>query len=210
MFTGIIEELGRIKNKKSTSRGCILSVESDFVYDKVKSADSVSVNGVCLTVTVKKDRCLNFDVMQETLVKTNLNFIKPNDYVNLECALRAQDTLSGHFVTGHIDTTVKIKEISDDKSYVELILDDKFKPFVVEKGSVALDGISLTVGKITQSGFIVYLIPFSIEHTNLKYRKKNDFLNLECDILAKYVNNALQNKNKSAITKSFLEDHGFI
>ncbi|MDP8260616.1 MAG: riboflavin synthase [Candidatus Gygaella obscura] len=210
MFTGIIEEIGCIKEKKESCGFLSLLINTDSIYKKLNLGDSVSVNGVCLTVKAITGNCLSFDVMEETLKKTNLGMLSIKDFVNLETALKAQDMLSGHFVTGHIDTTVKIAGIASDRTSIELILEDEFRSFVVEKGSVALDGISLTIGSVTKNGFIVYLIPFSLGHTNLKYMKKNSFLNLECDILAKYVQNAFQNKSKSTISGSFLKEHGFI
>lgn len=211
MFTGIIEEIGVIKKSAKSGNYQVFDILADKVCDGLTIGESVSVNGVCLTVVRIENNILSFDVMKETVDKTNLSLLSVGEKVNLERALRPDSRLNGHFVTGHIDCLVKIKDISlVNESYLEIKIPVSLREFVVEKGSVAIEGISLTVGKLTKNGLIVYLIPHTVKSTNLQFKKKNDLLNLECDILAKYTRNPSSKSTASRITPAFLEEHGFI
>jgi riboflavin synthase len=152
---------------------------------------SVSINGVCLTATAKKGTVVSFDLMKETIEKTSLNPLIASSRVNLELALRADARLGGHFVTGHIDAVGTIKHIGLDKNYVAITitLAKDLKKYLVNKGSVVIDGISLTVGSVGKVDFTVHLIPFTLKATTLGDRKKGDVVNIETDILAKYILN---------------------
>lgn len=193
MFTGIIESLGKIKliNKNSIQ---ILVDSSDY-----NLGDSITINGICLTIkSIKEEgQKLNcgFDISGETYSRTNLKYLKVNDWVNIERAMKVDARFNGHIVTGHIDGISKISSIKKDKDNYEFIfsIPDGFEKFIAEKGSVALDGISLTVAKKLKDKFSVAIIPFTFEHTNLKYKKTGDFVNLEIDILARYLFSLMQN-----------------
>ncbi|MCM8819517.1 MAG: riboflavin synthase [Candidatus Omnitrophica bacterium] len=186
MFTGIVKEIGKVYSIK---RGLTtkLAILASLVYKETNISDSVSINGVCLTVTEKKDDKLFFDVVSSTLEKTNLKRLKISDYVNIEPALKVDDKLGGHFVLGHIDCESKIKSFVKKSSFwqLEVFLPFEFRKIIVEEGSVALEGISLTVKKITNSSFFVDIIPFTFQNTNLKYKKVGDWLNIEFDYLLK-------------------------
>ncbi len=203
MFTGIIEDLGKVKFVSNNQ----IVVETVL---EVKVKDSISVNGICLTAKDVKQESKKFvfkaDISKETYNRTNLKFLKQNDFVNLERAVLANERFGGHFVLGHVDTTIKILSIEDEEFVFEL--PENYKKYIVEKGSVAIDGISLTVAKKYKDRFSVAIIPYTFENTNLKTRKSGDVVNLEVDILAKYVENLLTKKEK--ITVEFLKEYGFI
>jgi len=191
MFTGIVEEIGEIKAIHKAGNLICLDVKAKKVVRGAKNGDSISVNGVCLTLTKIKSNTLSFDVMKETIKCTTLGRLNAKAKVNLEGALKANSRLGGHFVTGHIDEVGKVKAVIKDKDYIEIriAISKKMLKYIVPKGSVCVNGVSLTVGKRKQNIFSVYLIPFTLEVTNLGNIKKNDTVNIETDILAKYVLN---------------------
>lgn len=203
MFTGIIEDIGNIENKDLNS----LTIST--VLDDIKVSDSVSVNGVCLTVEhVEKKHNKTFfkvTISSETLQRTNLKFLTTSSKVNLERALRLNSRLSGHIVTGHVDTTIELLQIKGEDFIFEL--PKEYEKYIVEKGSVAIDGISLTVAKKFKDKFLVVVVPYTFENTTLKYKKQNDVFNLEVDILAKYVESIVGKEKKLDI--EFLKQHGF-
>lgn len=187
MFTGIISDLGRVKRleKKTNVLNLILEPEKGIPKD-IRIGDSVNVNGVCLTV-IRKDLDLNFQIMPETLKKTNLGELRINDRVNLEYPLRVSDRISGHFVYGHIDCFGVIRKKSYIKNNLcfEVSYPKEISKYIVPKGSIAVDGISLTIGDKKSDSFTVYIIPYTLKNTNLQFRKIGDKVNLECDFLAK-------------------------
>ena len=189
MFTGIVEEIGSVDKLEVKPNLAVLRLKAHKVLSGTKMGDSLAVNGVCLTVTDLTKNTVTFDMMRETLLKTSLGQLRPGGLVNLERALKASDRLSGHVVTGHVDEMVLIKGKVVKPNYVELQIGLKksFAPYIVLKGSVCLDGASLTVGEVRGSYFSVYLIPFTLKMTTLGMKTKGDVLNLETDILAKYV-----------------------
>ncbi|MCB9772071.1 MAG: riboflavin synthase [Candidatus Omnitrophica bacterium] len=189
MFTGIIEEMGIVEKLDKQKNLCVLNIRVNRVLVGTKNGDSISINGVCLTVTGRKGKVLSFDLMRETLFATTLRDLKPGDAVNLERAMKADGRFGGHFVTGHIDGIGTIKNIVKLPNYVafEVTLDKKFMRYLVAKGSVTLDGISLTVGQVKKETFIVHLIPMTLRLTNFGQKKKADCLNVETDILARYL-----------------------
>ena len=191
MFTGIVEEKGRIAKITHKKNLSTIGLKAHKITKGIKPGDSVSVDGACLTVARKKNSELFFDMMKETLVTTTLGYLRPNDSVNLERALRMNDGLSGHFVTGHVDCVSTLCSIKEAKNYTEfeIGLNQKLMKYIVPKGSVCIDGVSLTIGKVKKNIFSVYLIPFTLEVTTLGQKKIGDKVNIETDILAKYVLN---------------------
>ena len=189
MFTGIVEEAGVVKAVTPRGKGWSLEVEAGAVAKDAKTGDSIAVNGCCLTVTEVKGSRLTFDLLDETRAKTNLKGVQAGSRVNLEGSLRADGKVGGHFVTGHIDATAKVTKWSRAGQDWELEAEVPagMERYVVPKGCVALDGISLTIGRVEGRRFNVWIIPHTYGVTTLKDRKEGDELNLECDLLAKYV-----------------------
>lgn len=219
MFTGIIQELGEVIEIKKLQGGAILRIKNDKIAFDSKIGDSISINGVCLTV-VKKDRNeLLFDLSEETLRRTNLGSLKTGERVNLEMSLTPQSKLGGHFVTGHVDTTGKImsKTYIGDMIKMEFKVPEEIMRFLVEKGSVAVDGISLTVVDILKDGFTVVIIPHTAKLTTMGFKDVGDIVNIEVDILGKYVarflnmnNNKNNEINKDSKLLEILEKGGYI
>ena len=206
MFTGLVEEVGTVKRLTFKGSNAKLTVQTSL--EEVKIGDSVAVNGACLTaVEIGKD-FITFDLSEETLKKTNLKFLKPGDKVNLERALTLQIPLGGHIVLGHVDTLGRIKELRPLGEHRKLVItfEEKYSIYAVEKGSIAVDGISLTINKVGSNFVEINLIPHTFQSTNLKYRKVGDFVNLEFDIFGKYVINYLSKmKKKFDNLQRFLE-----
>ena len=187
MFTGIIEELGEVKNLSRRGKITLLEVESRIASDDIKLGESVSVNGACLTVTDKKENSIYFEVMPETLTLTNIGSLKIKEKINLERALKLGDRVSGHFVTGHIDCAGIIRRTyyQEDNLCFEIAVPVSFMKYVLPKGSISVDGISLTVAKKGSDTFSVYIIPHTFKNTTLSFRHPSDKVNIEFDILAK-------------------------
>lgn len=207
MFTGIIEEIGEISSiTKST-----ITIKSKTVLEDAKLGDSIAVNGVCLTiVNLKKDE-FTANVSEETVKITNFSELKSGDFVNLERALSLSSRLGGHIVTGHIDTVGEIVSIIDKNEFYDLSVkfDKNFENYVVKKGSITINGISLTIAEINNNSVSVAIIPHTFNNTILNTLKSKDSVNIEFDILAKYVEKNLSTKNNS-ITMNFLEENGFV
>lgn len=213
MFTGIIEEKSKVRRISRTSQGYRLTVYSAVVSKSVRLGDSISVNGVCLTVVQVRDKDISFDVMEETLRRTNLSGFSVGETVNLEGALKIGDKISGHFVTGHVDCVGKIRTIS--KRPNDTAMDIEFpadkQAYLAGKGSVAVDGVSLTVAEIIGSILRVYLIPLTLKATDLGSKKVGDSVNIEFDILSKYIMKEPQSaKERGGIDINFLKEHGFL
>jgi riboflavin synthase len=193
MFTGLIEEVGKVVAVRASDRGTELEIAAPSAAKKTRSGDSVAVNGCCLTLTSRHDDRLTFDLLEETISRTNLKKLRRKDPVNLERALPAKGRLGGHFVQGHIDCVSPIvafdKKDSDFRLEVEL--PSEFAHYVACKGSIALNGISLTVCDIFPKSFVVWIIPYTKRHTNLDRAQAGDLVNIEFDILAKYVERTL-------------------
>ena len=189
MFTGIIAYIGTIKKIDSKKNLLVLSIDMGPLAHKVRLGDSVSVSGVCLTASFKKAKVVSFELMKETIKKTSLRSMGTGSRVNLELALQAGSRLGGHFVTGHVDEVALIKHIAQEKNWVALRLDisKTNRKYFVPKGSVAVDGISLTIGKIGKNTIDVYLIPYTLKVTALELKKAGDCVNIETDIFAKYL-----------------------
>ena len=193
MFTGIIEETGSISFLNLNEQSGSLCINAKLVLENTKPGDSIAVNGVCLTVTSLTENSFTADVMAETVRKTSLCSLKKNSIVNLERALSAQGRFGGHIVTGHIDGTGKITEIKKEQNAVWYYISSskEILSLIVQKGSICIDGISLTVAKVLDSSFAVSIIPHTQKNTNLFTKKVGDSVNLENDILAKYVKKLL-------------------
>jgi riboflavin synthase len=188
MFTGIIKATSKVK-KTFKNKGILdVSIETPKGW-KIKLGESIALNGVCSTVARKKGKGISFEYMPETLSKTNVGKLSLGDIVNLETSLRLGDSLDGHFVTGHIDAVGKIVKIKiEGKSKVfSVSIPKELRQYIAYKGSVTIDGVALTISKKTAQGFEVSLIPYTLTHTNLDSRKEGDTVNVECDIIAKYL-----------------------
>ena len=224
-FTGIIEETGKIESVANGNKSAIITIIADKVLKGTKIGDSIAVNGVCLTVTSISGNKFTADVMAETLRRSSLGTLKHGSKVNLERAMAADGRFGGHIVSGHIDGTGTIcsLEREDNAVWVEIETPDKLLKYIVEKGSIAIDGISLTVAKLTDDSFSVSVIPHTGEETTLLAKKPGDIVNLENDIVGKYVerlmnfntsqkspfDNKTATSTKSNITMDFLTENGF-
>lgn len=212
MFTGIVEEIGTIKNLSKGSSDALIIVECKNVLDDVKIGDSIAINGVCQTVVRFDKNSFTVEVSNETLKVTNFNSLMSQNKVNLERALTLQSRLGGHVVSGHVDGVAKIKKIQKMSEFfnIDFEIEKGLDKYIVKKGSVALNGISLTVADISSSSFSVAVIPHTFENTALKYLKIGDFVNIEVDILAKYVEKFLSRGNNSVVDTNFLKENGFL
>jgi riboflavin synthase len=194
MFTGLVEAVGRVVAVEGRQAGTVLSVERPLLFTDVRPADSVAVSGVCLTVVTSVDRGrLEFDVSPETLLRSTLGRLRAGDRVNLERAMAADGRFGGHIVAGHVDAATRLEgsQRAGDFWTYTFSRDDSFARYVVEKGSIALDGISLTVAAIRDQAFDVAVIPWTAERTTLGDRRAGDWLNVEVDVLGKYVERLL-------------------
>jgi riboflavin synthase len=189
MFTGLVEECGEVAVLARSKTGARLSVRAPLVSSDAQIGDSIAVNGCCLTVAARDGEALTFDLLGETLERTSLREAKPGTLVNLERALAAHARLGGHFVQGHIDCAAEIvgPEAVGADYRLEVALPREFAKYVAFKGSIAIDGISLTVAAVRDASFVVWIIPHTLAVTNLRTRNTGDRVNLEFDLLAKYV-----------------------
>ncbi|HEY4997220.1 MAG TPA: riboflavin synthase [Solirubrobacteraceae bacterium] len=193
MFTGLIADLGRVSELELDAQGATLQIESPLVQE-LREGDSIAVNGVCLTATHLDRGAFTAQAMHETLARTSLGTLEQGARVNLELALRAQDRLGGHVVQGHVDGTGTVRSVSEDgfARVLEITLEPGLSRYLVEKGSVAVDGVSLTVSALDEDGFAVSLIPETLERTNLGEIGEGSCVNIEVDILAKHVERLLR------------------
>lgn len=191
MFTGIVRFTGKIKRKRHTHNSVVFEIERKSLV--LKAGDSVSVNGVCLTVVKKNKDSFWVDAVPETLKKTNLGQLNAGSSVNLEPALKLNDSLSGHFVTGHVDDVGEVvkKEKTARGEILLIKFPKKLKPFIAEKGSIAINGVSLTIASVASNLCTIALIPFTARNTNLGALKKGDYVNIEIDIIARYLYNKI-------------------
>ena len=189
MFTGLIEEVGRVVAVHGADHGTQLQIVAPATAKQVRRGESIAVNGCCLTLTSRRNTCVTFDLLEETIARTNFSDLQQDSAVNLERALRADGRVGGHFVQGHVDCVTPILDFktqgADFRLQVEL--PEQFQRYVVSKGSIAINGISLTVSEVLPTSFAVWIIPYTKRHTNLDGAKVGDLVNLEFDILAKYV-----------------------
>lgn len=211
MFTGIIEEVGQIAGIVKGRNSAVLDIRARTILDDLKIGDSVAVNGVCLTVTAFDSRGFKADVMHETLNRSALSALKVGANVNLERAMSANGRFGGHIVAGHVDGVGKISKIQRDDNAVWYTVqaDKSVLKYIVEKGSVAIDGISLTVAKVTEMDFSISAIPHTVDVTILSEKKTGDIVNLETDIIGKYVEKLFPSNEQSSITREFLMKYGY-
>jgi len=220
MFTGLIEEVGRIQSVKSNGETMKLSISARIVLADVAIGDSIAVNGVCLTVTSFNSNTFTADVMPETFRKSALQFLTPGNTVNLERAMLVGARFGGHIVQGHVDGIGEIQERYLDGNAVvfkiKLKSTEQLK-YIIPKGSITVEGISLTVVDITSNGFLVSVIPHTLAQTSLEQRGTGSFVNIECDLIGKYVEHLLgyrgQNTtsaNQSKLNADYLTEHGFM
>jgi riboflavin synthase len=212
MFTGIIEEIGKIDKISSRGGNQLLTIKAPKVSADLKIGDSIDINGACQTVIEVSDAGFVVEAVEETLKRTTLGRLASGDRVNLERALRASDRLGGHLVSGHVDFMSRIRSASEkNQSWLfEFEIPREYQTQFVEKGSVAVDGISLTVVKVLKDSFTVSIIPFTIKETVLGQRKVGDTVNIETDLIGKYVQRILTHKKqKSKITEDWLRKKGW-
>ena len=215
MFTGLIETVGTIVRCDNRGSSQILYLKLDKFVDEICLGDSIAVNGICLTVTRIEGSLLLFDVSYETLERTSLNSINPPKKVNVERAAKLGQHMGGHLVLGHVDTTAKVKKIKKISNAIEFTFTTSLDidRYLVEKGSITVDGISLTLTNVNPGSFSIAVIPFSASHTTLSELKPGEIVNIETDIIGKYVEKLLvpyNNKSeKSDININFLKENGF-
>lgn len=212
MFTGIVEDLGTVKAIKNATTSMQLTIESKKILEDIHVGDSIAVNGVCLTVISFSSNQFTVDVMPETVKATNIQSLQTGQLVNLERAMPANGRFGGHFVSGHVDGTGVIlrKRKFTNAVYVDIGISQELSKFCMMKGSVAIDGISLTIFDIKPTQLTVSLIPHTFDQTILGIKKEHDIVNIENDLLGKYVINHLERKEeKSGITLDFLKENGF-
>ncbi len=217
MFTGIVEEIGVLKQIKHGEKSSILTVKADKVLEDTKIGDSIATNGICLTVVKLSGDSFEADVMAESLRRTNLGDLKIGDQLNLERALTPLTRMGGHIVSGHIDGIGTIKSFVKEDTAVVVTIDTDYSilRYIIEKGSIAIDGISLTVAGVDDKKFSVSLIPHTGEQTILLKKKPGDTVNLECDIIGKYIERLVsmppkEETENNSLNEDFLKENGFI
>ena len=196
MFTGITEEVGKIKHIDNSEDFIRLSIKANKILKDTKIGDSILINGTCLTVTSIDDFVFTVDVVKETINKTNLKYLQNQNDVNLERSMKASSRFDGHIVQGHIEGIARILSIKNDNDefVVTLELPEKLSKYCIYKGSIALNGISLTIAKIDKNIIDICLIPYTLKHTTFKDSQMGDYINVETDIIGKYIENFQKNK----------------
>lgn len=216
MFTGLVEEIGKIEAIAKGERSARLTIKAEKIMEDLNIGDSISTNGVCLTVTSFSRNAFTVDVMAETMRRSNLGDLCTGEEVNLERAMKAEGRFGGHIVSGHIDGIGKINSLEkeDNATCIGISTQSNLLKYIVEKGSITIDGISLTVAYVDDQSFTVCIIPHTAKETTLLNKNIGDMVNLECDIIGKYVEKLLTFKNlegkASNITADFLKDNGFM
>lgn len=214
MFTGIIEELGAIKKIVKKSASLTLTIHADAVLKDVKEGDSIAVSGVCLTVVDFDSDSFTAEVSPETLEKSYLDELKKGDRVNLERSLKIGDRLMGHMVSGHIDGTGQIVKKEKKGGFIDITFQTKkeLMKYIVTKGSIAIDGVSLTVVSCKEDTFGISIIPHTARMTTIGIKDRGDSVNLECDLIGKYVESFVSRENSSRkeISRDFLKEYGFM
>jgi riboflavin synthase len=207
MFTGIVEEIGTVKE---TSRDR-LAFEANSILEGIKVGDSIAVNGICLTIVSLENRGFSVNVMPETLRCTNLGRLHYNDQVNLERALVLGGRLGGHLVLGHVDDTGEVMDVTAEETahLMRISAPARLMSYIVDKGFIAVDGISLTVVDFDDFSFVVSLVAYTMEHTTLGRKSPGNIVNLEADIIAKYVEN-LKKQKRQSLNLEFLREYGFV
>jgi riboflavin synthase len=216
MFTGIIEEIGRVKQVSISGDGASITIEAEKVLEDVKIGDSIAANGICLTVTQFSSSCFQVDVMAETFRRSNLKSIKAGHLINLERALTLNSRLGGHMVSGHIDGVGLISHLEKESNALWFTINTppELLKYIIKKGSIAVDGVSLTVAHVDEKSFRISMIPHTRDITILADKKTGELVNLECDMIGKYVEKLMLYKKeaeteKKDISMEFLSKYGF-
>jgi riboflavin synthase len=211
MFTGLIEEIGTIKNIQSLGGGKKIQIDWRKILTDSKIDDSIAVNGICQTITGIGDNRFEYIAVEETLNRTTINSWTTGKKVNLERALKLSDRLGGHLMQGHIDDIGKVRNISKIQSSTifEIQFPRQYSKYIIPKGSIAIDGISLTIMDLLYQSFKVSIIPHTVENSTLKYLKNGEDVNLEFDLIGKYVERLMQNQNNSGITFEKIGELGY-
>lgn len=217
MFTGLVEEIGQIKAIERGAKSIRLSISASKIMDDVKLGDSIATNGICLTVVSFDSAGFTADVMPETMSRTSFGALGTGSRVNLERAVRVGDRLGGHMVSGHVDGLGEVvgQEKDDNAIWVSIAAPKSILKYVIEKGSIAIDGISLTVAYVDDKIFKVSIIPLTQDDTTLTSKKAGEKVNLECDMTAKYIEKFMfrreeeEKSEKSDISMDFLKENGF-
>lgn len=215
MFTGLIEELGTIKKINQKGNTLVLAIEAEKIMKDIHVGDSIAVNGVCLTVTTFSKDYFEADVMPETFKHTSLSSLKEGSKVNLERAMAANGRFGGHFVSGHIDGTGTIRKRThiENAILIEIDIPEEFSHFVLEKGSIAIDGTSLTIFETTNHSVTISLIPHTAKEAVIGIKREGEIVNLEFDVMAKYFYAFMQKREAKVksgrITTEFLKENGF-
>lgn len=215
MFTGIVEEVGRVQNLKKGTNSVVITIGGHIIFEDLRIGDSVAVNGICVTVIDFTSNSFRADIMHETLRRSSLGNLKIGSHVNLERALANNGRFGGHIVSGHIDGTGEIfkKEQDDNAIWYTIKANGTIMKYMIEKGSIAIDGISLTIAKVSEKDFSVSVIPHTMKATNLLERGVGEIINLENDIVGKYIEKLIGpvyiQKRESKITKEFLQEFGY-
>ena len=215
MFTGIIEEIGTIQSVQSSKDAIVFTIGAKHILKDVSLGDSISVNGVCLTVTQYSTVSFSVDVMPETVRSTSLSQLKKGSPVNLERAMAANGRFGGHFVSGHVDGIGKIlkKQSVSNAVYYEIQVPEELTNTLIHKGSITVDGISLTIFGLEQEKVVISIIPHTIGETILGTKGVGDIVNIECDMIGKYIKKFVSqqdNTKGSSLSRSFLEENGFV
>ncbi len=213
MFTGIVEEVGFVENIQPSSNAYRVAIRAQKVLEGTRQRDSIAVNGVCLTVVDLETRTFKVEIMPQTLKKTNLSLLRMGSKVNLERALSMGDRLGGHLISGDVDGVGQIREIK--KGQAETLMQIQPPPllmrYIAPQGRITVEGVSLTIAEVNERGFLVYLAPFTMENTILDSKKEEDLLNLEVDLISRYLERIIQEgkKNQSRIDAEFLKKAGY-
>lgn len=217
MFTGIVEEMGVVQQVRQSDETMVLSIEAKKVLEDVKIGDSISVNGVCLTVTSFTSSQFTVDVMPETIRATSLRGLGRGTAINLERAMQAGGRFGGHFVSGHVDGigTIVKKVQEQNAVYYEIEVAPNLRKYMIDKGSVAVDGTSLTIFSVDETSFTISIIPHTLEQTVIGKKDVGDIVNIECDMIGKYIEQFIshrlnkESKETNELTAQFLESNGF-
>lgn len=209
MFTGLIRDIGKVLERRNTQSSAVLKIETVLIKE-LNLGDSIAVNGVCLTASQLGNTWFSADVMPETWKATNLSGLKPGDRVNLEPALAVGERFGGHLVSGHVDGVGRIRSIGKEANAVifTIAVHQELAKFIAHKGSVAVNGVSLTVQKVNGQVMMISLIPHTVQETNLQFLKAGDLVNIEVDMVARQLSKLVVNPTEG-ITEEFLERHGF-
>ncbi|MFS0553520.1 riboflavin synthase [Brevibacillus sp. 179-C9.3 HS] len=218
MFTGLVEEVGVLESIQGNEQASRLIIRAQQVLEGVKIGDSIAVNGICLTVTSYTNRQFSVDVMPQTMNKTSLRQLRSGQRVNLERAMRLGDRFGGHIVSGHVDGTgtVVSREVNANAVLFQIEASSQLLKYVIARGSICIDGISLTVVDVENSRFTVSIIPHTLANTSLADRRPGDMVNLEADVIGKYVerllgyHNHVGNQKSDGLSLAFLQENGFV